>query len=300
MSNVLRLHIRPRGGLADHELSFGFCRERSVLGLGWAAPQSTDVRTWEDYLAAAVPLYGESGVTRVRDLHDGAVKDSLIWTRSPDAKYYLGRVLSPWRYIGDDPAARDADIANVVDVDLRRVADDAVPGGIQAAFRPNRTIQRVAQAPLCEYSKALWNGIEEVSRYAVAQLGAEAFYDLIDDQTAEDVAALWLQTIGWLIVPSSAKRSTMRFEFFMVSPDRSEVGRLQVKTGNVPLDPSDYEEEGYVTFLFQTRGRCLEPTSPNVVRIDPGALLDFALTNRHWLPTSARIWLDRLVSPTEA
>jgi hypothetical protein len=127
------------------------------------------------------------------------------------------------------------------------------------------------------YSEALWNRLSGDAVFSPAPLSSGAFFDLLDDQTAEDIAALWLQRHGWLVIPSSAKKDTVRYEFFLVSPETGRTAALQVKTGSEALDPSAYEDDGLRTYLFQTRGLYASAGSPETVCLRPGELLAFAM-----------------------
>src|SRR3954453_19525519 len=109
--NVFRLHIRPGGGLADPEISFAYCLDKQVLGMGWQTHSDKVISGWEEYVTEASKE--NIDLSRVRFLKERVKPDDLIWTRSPIGKYYLAKVLSGWEYL-TSKEAQDADIVNVV------------------------------------------------------------------------------------------------------------------------------------------------------------------------------------------
>jgi hypothetical protein len=56
---VYRLHIRPKGGLADPVRSFEYCLREQVLGVGWRVdPPAGAALTWQQYEALAIRKHG--------------------------------------------------------------------------------------------------------------------------------------------------------------------------------------------------------------------------------------------------
>ncbi len=90
MGRLLRLHIRPTGGLGDPQLAFQFCLDRGVIGIGWAvAPTAVPVKDWDSYVEAATAKYGSGGISRVRYFRRSATPGTLVWTRNPNGRYTL-------------------------------------------------------------------------------------------------------------------------------------------------------------------------------------------------------------------
>lgn len=51
---VYRIHIRPNGGANDPELSFQYCWDHGVLGMGWSVEETGKFRlSWDEYIATA-------------------------------------------------------------------------------------------------------------------------------------------------------------------------------------------------------------------------------------------------------
>ena len=87
-----RIHIRPKGGLANSKVSFDYCLKESVLGLGWQTDSQNNNASWEEYEKEAIEKYGNSELSRVRYLKDNIKQNDIIWTRDAEGTYYLGKV----------------------------------------------------------------------------------------------------------------------------------------------------------------------------------------------------------------
>ena len=77
---------------------------------------------------------------RFADLPEGA----LVWTRTADGTYRLGRIAGPWRY-DDSAAAHEVGIHHVRPATWldRRFGEDEVPPAVAATFaRGGRNFQR--------------------------------------------------------------------------------------------------------------------------------------------------------------
>jgi len=210
---VYRIHIRPKGGLANPKVSFDYCLKENVLGLGWQTEtQNSDV-TWEEYETEASEIYGSDELSRVRYLKDNLIKDDLIWTRDADGNYYLGKVVSEWEYYSN-LKAQNADIVNVVRCELKKVLSvDDVPGKVVACFRPSKTIQSIRDKTASNYSKYLWNKLCGEEFYTLPNGQYNNVYSFLGSEETEDVIFIYLQMQGWVVVPNSRKGDTMSYEF---------------------------------------------------------------------------------------
>ena len=289
---VYRLHIRPKGGLADPVRSFAYCLREHVLGVGWQVePPAGATLTWEQYEALAIQEHGSADLSRVRFLHDHVRPDDLVWTRDMNGRYYLGRVRSPWEYF-DTPDGRDADIANVVRCEIRPIphADD-VPGKIVACFRPTRAIQSIVDPTVVLYSQLLWNQLAGEDKYTVELAPHHNLFSYLDAETTEDVIFIYLQLQGWIVVPNSRKADTMAYEFVAINPASHERAVVQVKTGNTPLDASLWSSFREKVFLFQTNGIYRGASAANVVMIAPDTIEQFMRKNLEVMPRAVQRWI---------
>lgn len=289
---VFRIHIRPSGGLADSDFSFSYCLDQQVLGVGWQTYSDRVISTWEEYESEANQHHDD--LSRVRYLKNYVKKDDLIWTRCPSGHYYLAKVDSEWEYFTND-RAKDADIVNVVRCEILKVpAIDAVPGKLVACFRPTRTIQEIADEPMQQYSRFLWNKLRGTTCYPLAEKAGGSVFPFLGSDETEDVIFIYLQTKGWLVVPNSRKADTMSFEFYLIHGVTRERAIVQVKTGNTWLDTAEWNDRIERVFLFQSNGLYSGDARGTVVCLCPTEIEAFMLGNRDLLPASTVHWMDHV------
>ena len=144
-----REHDAPAGVGADHALAHG------IVGIGGALPRTP--RTLDEAVEAAAETHDAKTARMLRhfaDLDEGA----LVWTRTADHAYHLGRIAGPWRY-DDSPEARAVGIHHVrpatwVD---RPFGDDEVPAAVSRTFaRGGRNFQRTHDERAERQSASLW------------------------------------------------------------------------------------------------------------------------------------------------
>lgn len=292
---VFRLHIRPKGGLADHWFSFDYCLDNGILGLGWPleTPPESDL-TWEQYEDLATEKYDKKNLSRVRNLREKVKPNDLVWTRDKGGKYYLAKVQSAWEYL-DTENGRKADITNVVRCQIEPVprADD-VPGKIVAHFRAPMSIQRVTEPTSTSYSQWLWNYLTESQDYSVEHGDSDNLFALLGSETTEDVIFVYLQMNGWLILPNSRKADTMRYEFTAKRRDDDITAVVQVKTGNTPLNVDDYANADDHIFLFQSNGNYKGENLEGVECLQPSAMERFIREHIHIMPGVVQGWVKYL------
>jgi hypothetical protein len=292
---VFRLHIRPKGGLADHLFSFEYCLRNGVLGLGWPVetPPESDL-TWEQYEKLATKKYGKKDLSRVRNLREKVKLNDLIWTRDKGGKYYLAKVHSEWKYL-DTEQGRKADITNVVGCRIKPVphADD-VPGKVVAHFRAPMSIQRVTEPTATSYSRWLWNQLTESKEYPVEPEDSEDLFALLGSETTEDVIFVYLQMNGWLILPNSRKADTMSYEFIAINLDSYDRAVIQVKTGETPLNTENYVNVDEQVFLFQANGQYKGQNIPGVECLQPTEIEAFIRENIQIMPGVVQKWVKYL------
>ncbi len=159
---------------------------------------------------------------------------------------------------------------------------EEVPGSVVNAFRPTRAIQRITNPGAEEYSRYLWNKASGSNAYAIEPV--RNVFALLDNEQMEDLMFLYLQTLGWYVVPSSRKADTMRFEYMVLRPDSGKRGFVQVKTGQEPFRPAEYADVEGQTFLFQSNEKYPGEVPSNVTCIRHSDLLTFFKSSRRWLP----------------
>ena len=293
---VFRIHIRPSGGANDQEMSFEYCLNHGVLGMGWAVTGQVHL-TWDEYASAAEKQYGSKGFQSPCYMHREVKENDLIWTRDTMGRYYLGRVTSPWEYLAT-PEALQADIVNICHCEIFPVDADAVPGQVVASFRAPRTIQAIRSDTVDIYSQLLWNEISAIQQYVANHQGITDIYALLDDRETEDAVAIYLQMHGWLYLPASRQPDTMGYEYILIHRQTFENAVVQVKTGNTTqLDRDDFAGFEERVFLFQSYGNYTGLEHAHVECIDPDVLRTFLFNNRDILPQSIKRWVDYLPPP---
>jgi hypothetical protein len=282
---VFRIHIRPQGGSADMQNTFGYCIRNGILGVGWRTSSDRNTKNWDEYYAEASQEHENLQVCKYINKWVGP--GDLVWTRDPSGQYFLARVLSGWEYwTTEESRQQDIDIANIFRCEIKQVAIDEVPGKIVACFRATRTIQEVADHKASEYTRHLWNVLSGQQIYEIDRASYSDIFMMLDDEETEDLVFLYLQSKGWYVIPHSRKGDTMSFEYLCVNPVTGEIAGTQVKTGEAFIDRQDYANLNHKTFLFQPNGRYSGSDAENTKVIAREELLVFLQKSASWLPMS--------------
>ena len=252
--NVFRLHIRPGGGLANARISFAYCLDKQVLGMGWQTHSDKVISSWEEYVAEATKHSEELDLSRVRFLKDRVKPDDLVWTRSPAGEYYLAKVLSGWEYLASKEA-QDADIVNVVRCRILPVPRiDQVPGKIVACFRATRTIQSVKDEHARRYTAQLWNKLSSSADYAVEQAGRGSIFSFLRYRR-DGRHHLSLFTDERLARHSPHAQSRYDALRVLLHPPRNEAARHRAgENRDARLRTADWVGRPEQVFLFQSKG----------------------------------------------
>jgi hypothetical protein len=155
----------PAGAGAEHALEHG------LVGTGDAldAPPATI----DEAVAAAAEAHGDKAgrmLRRFAELPEGA----LVWTRTADGAYHLGRITGPWRYDGS-AAARGVGIHHVRPATWldRPFGEDEVPTAVAETFaRGGRNLQRTHSEAAERRTTELWEAYGPVQGAAAPPAGA--------------------------------------------------------------------------------------------------------------------------------
>jgi hypothetical protein len=129
--------------------------ERGLVGIGGLLVPAP--ATLGDALVAMTEAHGTKaarGLLRFAELPAA----TLMWTRTPDGAFRLGRIDGPWRY-DDDPAARRVGLPHVRAAAWhpRSFTAAEVPAAVAATFaRGGRNLQRTHDEPAERRSEELW------------------------------------------------------------------------------------------------------------------------------------------------
>lgn len=305
MVQVWRCHHRsPKGREPDV-----FAVKTGVVGVGWQINDPYPGIPFEEVQQQVASQYEterKSWTAAFHALQEMEIGD-LCYTRTKkDNCYYIGKVTGPWRYaMGEEFVT--ADVVNVRDCHWLKIGEETrVPGAVVASFRSPSSIQRIS-------------GVEVISKWIYYQLTGDCAYkvspedlssrevlDVLSSSDLEDVIGIYLQVQGWVVVPSTCHRSTPKYEFYLIDRHTGKKAAVQVKSGDIALDPAKYkhDQEVHAVFLFTASGEypesCTacgeydESSGTRVECISPETICDFLWSNERVMPMRIRYWLDIL------
>ena len=247
--------------------AFSLCRKKSLVGVGWSyifenrkIDSLEESYKWLNKDEGRIPSAVSKLMTEV------ALGD-CIWLHQ-DGDFYLCRITTNTPVLG--PEISDEfmkfDLGHARHAYWVKVPRLLVSGRVQRCIIVSRTIQRIRSTHLEE---EFFNYIHrELSKNRswvpeidhshllreLKSLGSSRLLNILSPDDWEDIVAAYLQSRGWTIVKSTCFRSNPEFEFLMAKPGPC-YARVQVKTGNRRLDPSQYKKwvsENEQVFLFST------------------------------------------------
>jgi hypothetical protein len=287
MTTLWRLHIRPKGGNGDAAASIALCLERSIIGMGWPVPDETITRSdnFDWFKEAATRAYEQdSSWHSVWTFAEQPAVGDLVWFRNTEGRFYLAEILGPWEYAYDDEAAIGADIVNFRPARIIEVGvADAVPGKIIACFRPARTFQAIRSPRMLAFSAQLASVPSDND--IVFDL-----YEFMSDADIENVVFVYLQVIGWYVLPGTRTATTAHYEFVLVNRETGERAIVQVKSGGTWIDALQYAGEEKA-FLFAASGNYGSNIPPNAIIITRNELNKFMRESPHLLPRAVNTWI---------
>jgi hypothetical protein len=179
----------------------------------------------------------------------------LVWTRTSDGNYSLGRITSNWTYDYSD-LATDTDICTTRTCNWVKVGlVDNVPGKIVSSFMPARTLQSINGETVIKYSQLIYDGLTDQSNYHSDLLAFSDIFSLLSPSDCEDVVGLYLQIeCDYLLYPSSCKSDTLAYEYELIHRVSAEGAVVQVKSGNESLNRDNYQSIEGKVFLFACNG----------------------------------------------
>lgn len=265
--------------------TFNHCLKNGILGVGWRTDSNRNTKDWNEYYKEASQIHSNLQVCKY--IKDRVCGGDLVWTRDAAGQYYLARVISEWEYwTSKEQVEQNIDIANIFRVVLKSVDIDAVPGKVVACFRATRSIQKIDDERALEYSKFLWNTLSGDQAYTINKAAFADIFTMLDDEETEDLVFLYLQKLGWYLIPNSRKGDSMKFEYLAVNPVTREKALSQVKTGRTTINKDDYVQHKERIFLFQSNELYTGAGTSNVVCISRDELLRFLHDSLDWLPKS--------------
>jgi hypothetical protein len=104
---------------------------------------------------------------------------------------------------------------------------------------------------------------------------------------------MYLQTKGYVLVPSTIKSSTAAYEWVMFHQETGEKAVLQVKSGNASIELAALAGIPSLVSVVAADGIAVGPIPADVASISREQLLRFAQERRTLLPERIRRYLDR-------
>lgn len=290
MGQTWRLNIKT--GSIDGIDPRKFCLSRGILGVGWAVDAEGSV-DWDRYYELGKSKYYHTGDKgwwpAVNAVKNRMEANDLCWTRDWDGVYYLGRIIGDWHYVGDEDHLK-ADVVNVRECDWKKIGTiDAVPGKVVNSFIPARTVQVVDDGAVNELSKYLYNKHSDLFKYPLAPNDGDIF-SLLSAEDCEDIVGLYLQGLGYRMIPSSCKADTAAYEYVMKHSVNHLTAVAQVKNGCVDLNVDDFKNLSAEVYLFTSRGSYLGNVPCNIHCIDLETIKDFMEENFALLPERVQAW----------
>jgi hypothetical protein len=251
---------------------FERCRERSLVGIGWALAyekrQPIDRKDAEELVKEAYAEEIAAWQTEMKKLFEDIKPGDHLWTHR-GGQYYLCVAGDETPYYGNDicPDFLDCDLGHARGATWIKVPDELVLGSVQRGVIARRTIQPIylgeAETRLNQHIEKNLRGnsdwLPTISLDVVKQriaIDEQILFGIMSPDDVEDVVASKLQTEGWILLKSTCFRSKPKFEFQMIHCGSGKMGMVQVKSGSSDrLEPKEYKDRltgNNEIFLFTT------------------------------------------------
>jgi len=291
ISNIWRINLKPS---AEENIDpREFCLSNGCVGVGWGIGSRVQP-TWEEYENEAKVIYPEDRGwwPALNVIKHRMFENDICWTRDSRGVYYIGRITGSWEYKFTDEYQK-ADIINTRKCEWLKVGnEDAVPGKVVNSFMPSRTVQAIDDNAVRLFSVMYYNQKSSLpEKYRIERREIDLF-SLLSSEDCEDLVAIYMQLQGYLLLPSTCKKSTMAHEFIMNHRENNKKASAQVKKGNVDLDINEYKGRFSETFLFTTNGNYLGDAAKDVICISKKEMLQFIDKNYQVLPERIKTWIQ--------
>jgi len=285
---VWRVHLRPDAEDID---PVDVCIKQEVIGIGWRVSRKPKNR--DDYWNLGKKEYGDVGWSRAAKAICWKMSiGDLVWVRDFYGAYYLGKITGEWEY-RDNPDNLKADIINVRPCKLYRVGTN-VAGKIVNCFRPSATVQQIHDPTAELFSISVFNKLAG-DNIPFPRVKYVDIFSLLSDVDIEDIVGIYLQkTKNYIFVPSSRSRqnSTIAYEYQLIDPNTGTPIYVQVKSGNVMLDPQDYYKFPDVYYLFSPAGYVRPSTQKHVICLHREEIEQFLNSAKGILPLNVTSWIE--------
>lgn len=264
-----KLSIKP-----DNEKGFDpfkLCRNKSLLGVGWAGAYKEKQAKNIDEAKVLVKAEYDDWPYPIKYLLEDVKNGDHIWLHQ-NGTYYLCKATDEI-VLGED-IDRDFmsyDLGHARKAKWIIVPEIYVSGSIQRGTIAQRMIQRITISEKeQEFHEILFNNLStnpewkpdikvSILEDKISEMGILDLFALMSPDDVEDVVSAYLQNQGWVLIKSTCFRSKPVFEFTMQKKDH-ETCHVQVKSGHYP-DPLPPEK--YSTYVTQEKTIYLFSTNQN-------------------------------------
>lgn len=264
-----RLNIKTsaQGGFDQRQ----FWLEKKLAGVGWPVEDENGhpPKDFDHYLKLGQVQYADKGDNgwwpAVNAIGNRMTDGDFCWTRDWNGVYYIGQISGAWQYLYGDEAD-NFDVHCVRPCNWLRVGlPDAVPGAVERSFGPSRTVQAVSDETAEAYSRHVYCQLS--GKPMTVSNGRPDIFALLSPLGHEDIAGLYLQMEGYVLVPSTVNSSTAVYEWVMFHREAGEKAVLQVESGNAWIDLAPLADIPSRVFVVATDGIATGQIPANVACI---------------------------------
>lgn len=322
---VYSMKLQP-GGAAPSTDPYGFCREESIVGVGWKAGEGPfeTVEEIHNAFKRKAERRAEEGKETEEILSDGRMNTALryilkemdagdyVWVNDGN-EFALCRVTGDWQVTQnlseeEKPRYEKRDVQHFRPVDWVTIPYSLVPGFVRRKFlRPFGTASEMNKGINDEskeiiqslHSQGEFQSDRSLDRGAIAEkierAASDRIFDILGPSETEEIVFNYLQSKEWRIDISSAGDTQAVIECEMRREERGDsvLGYLQVKTGSAGVDPATYEkyaEAGRMIFFVQSGVDVGD--RQNMHSIDPETIQEYMITDINYLPNEPLLKLD--------
>jgi len=319
------MKLQPGGAAASTE-PYEFCREESIVGVGWKPGDQTynTVEEIHEAFRQKAIRRSEQGKGTEEILSDGRLNAALryilkemdsgdfVWVNDKN-EFALCKVLGEWEVTQNLPTEereryQRRDIQHFRPVDWVDIPYSLVPGFVRRKFlRPFGTMSKMnkginddsKQIIQSLHSQQEFESGKSLDRTTIAnkleQTETDRIFDILGPNETEEIVFNYLQSEGWRIDISSTgdTQAVIECEMMREDEDSSVLGYLQVKTGSAGVDLDSYKkyaDTGEMIF-FVEKGVDVK-NRQNMHAIDPETIHDYMITDINYLPSEPLLKLD--------
>lgn len=227
MNYVARINLKTGTSYRDELIDFCLKGEQQYLAIGWSRIYGEgEVLTYSEFYER---LRQEPGrLNTVLNIFKDTHEDDLFWTRDLDGNYWICRA----KGVVFTRCDKRLDIGALLPIDAYKFGMQ-VPGQIKAAFnRANAgTAQKIYDAIIVEYSKAIFNKLSQTNHYEVDRLEG-SLLDNMPDFDLEELVISYIQVnYDYYVLSNSiaSKSTTIKVECEFLSRDPKRVRKAVVQ-----------------------------------------------------------------------